>query len=364
MLLWIGRKKQKEAKVRIKIADRVLSNSFWHSYLDVVFDFAQHHSDFLSFDIGEIDKIINSAWLSGAVGPRRSYPDILKASARAANRATPSDKTAVLIDDSAALEGSTVGPDVIRVHPYGALVFLSEPFHLIVEDESSDGGFILWMARLLGNDQLKAAYSSGRLLFRHAGGKGQISKSARALSYGVWPRDNRPIRSMKLRAAAILDSDSKYPGHSPNSQICQDTLPHVSFVHILKGRTIENYVPRKYMDRRLSADGISPMVSDFFSLTEDQRNHFPMKKGFRDIADNPQTMAGFLADQRFSVEERNLYQVADQQAWERISCGFGERLGAVYMEPNYRCEPKENNQITPAQKAELEALLKTIVGLL
>lgn len=347
--------------MQIKIATSVLSNPIWHSYLDVVFDFVQHHSEFLIFDLNELNNVMRSAWLRDAEGARRLIPDILRASARVASRSISSDLVAIQIDDTAPHEGVVEAPNVVRIHPFGALVILAQPFHLIVEDESSDGGFILWMAKLLGKDQIRKAYNAGRLLFRHAGGKGQISKSAKALSYGVWPRDNKPIRSMKLRAGVVLDSDAKFPGHAPNSQLTTDAADHVSFTHILRGRTIENYVPRKYMERRLGDDGLAATTTSFFLLSEQERTYFPIKKGFRDENGNSQSHAAFLVDMRRSQQERDLFRHVAPAVWDIINGGFGERLSAVYMESGYRCGPGETGQLTRDQQNEINELLLMII---
>src|SRR5450759_4246511 len=103
-----------------------------------------------------------------------------------------------MIDDFAPQSGETIAKRAIRVRPFGALTILMQPLHLIVEDESSDGAFVLWMARLLGRDTIIRSYRAGRLLFRHAGGKWQLKKSATALTFGVWPRSNQPILSLQL----------------------------------------------------------------------------------------------------------------------------------------------------------------------
>jgi len=190
-----------------------------------------------------------------------------------------------------------------------AIALLAQPLQIIVEDETSDGGFLLWMARLLGKDSIRAAYRAGRVSFRHAGGKRQMLKSARAMTFGVWPRDGRPIMPMKLRSCAILDSDSHFAGDDRNATIKSQLEPHVGFVHILEGRTIENYVPRKHAEDRLR--GAGPAVAAYFSLSEEQRRYFPLKTGFRDEATppQPQSMSDFKADNRWNLG----YKLAEVQ---------------------------------------------------
>jgi hypothetical protein len=281
---------------------------------------------------------------------------------KAANRDIPSDAITVQVDDSAPISGETVGHS-IRVHPLGALVILALPLQVIVEDESSDGGFILWMARLLGLDTILSSYTTGMLTFRHAGGKGQLTKSARALTFGVWPRDGRPIRSLKLRAVVMLDSDARYAVHAPNRQIETEVAEHVAFVHVLERRTIENYVPKKYFRRRLAVDGLGGAADAYFRMSDTQQSYFPMRTGFLDGATppRPQTLAAFLGDGRRELPERELYRGASEVDWVEFAGGFGDRLASVYMDAAYRCEPNEQGQLTKAAAMELNRLLTRII---
>jgi hypothetical protein len=238
-----------------------------------------------------------------------------------------------------------------------------QPLHLVVEDESSDGAFVLWMARLLGRDTLRRSYDAGRLLFRHAGGKGQMAKSAAALTFGVWPRDHKPILSLQLRAIALLDSDARFPGDQRNTGIAQDVKPHVAFVHMLSGRYIENYVPHRYVRRRLEKDGLATAADAYFRMTESQRNHFPIKKGFLDIAtpQQPQAHEAFLADERREQAERDHFRAVNPEDWVHFGSGFGDRLATVFQEPAYRCEPNESALLTKSQRTELNDFLNRVI---
>ncbi len=238
-----------------------------------------------------------------------------------------------------------------------------QPLHLIVEDENSDGAFVLWMARLLARDTLRRSYNAGRLLFRHAGGKGQMAKSAATLTFGVWPRDNKPILSLRLRAIALLDSDARFPGDQPNAGIVQALQSHVALVHMLNGRYIENYVPQKYVQRRLEEDGLASATDAYFRMTEDQRKHFPIRKGFLDnsTTPQPQTHAAFLADARREQAERNHFQTVNPQDWVYFASGFGARLAVIFQEPAYRCQPSEGALLTEDQRTELNEFLTRVI---
>lgn len=272
----------------------------------------------------------------------------------------------VCVDDSAPMSGETLASGMIRIHPLGCIALISRPFYLIVEDEVTDGGFILWIARLLGREEIIRAYVAGRLAFRHAGGKGQVVRSANALSEGIWPRPGRTIMAMHLRTAVLLDSDAKFPGHSPNAVMCAEVQPLVAFVHLLAGRTIESYIPKKYFRKRMASDGLGGMADHYFSITDDQRIYFPLKKGFlnRATPPRPQTHAEFCSDAQRPVEERNHFQTINAGVWGQLAVGFGERLATVFTNSDYRCEPNDHAGLTTAQRTELSDLITKLLRFL
>ena len=351
--------------MQIRIATRVLNDEKWHPILDVIASLVATEESRLTFEAATIRNVLSSPWLASAIGPRGSLPAIVQASLRAFNRGTPSDAVTVVVDDTAPMSGETV-ERLIKIHPLGSISLLARPFSVIVEDEVTDGGFILWMARLLGYDEVRRAYNAGRLTFRHAGGKGQIVKSASALSEGIWPRPGKLILSMQLRCGVILDSDSKYPGHSPNAFIQIDVTSWVAFVHLLSGRTIENYVPKKYFKRRLDADGLGGLVEAFFSLTPAQRAFFAIKKGYHSgqKPPTPQSHADFCADATRPVEERDHFQSVHPATWQHLAGGFGERLATVFTNTEYRCEPGDRAGLTPEQQTEISDVLKRLLRFL
>lgn len=347
----------------IQIADNVLDDVKWHAFLDIVVELVQQEESRLTFLPSEISKYIDSRWLRGASGSRGSIAQVLRSSLRVGSRSQISDAVTLRIDARSARSGETVMPGLISVHPLGSLAFLALPFHLVVEDETSDGGFVLWMARFTGRDEVIRAYRAGRFIFRHAGGKGQFPKSSAALSHGVWSREGREMAAMKLRCAAMLDGDARFPDDAPNKGIADETSKHVAFVKILAGRTIENYVPLKYFRRRLQGDGLGNLADDLFRLSEAERNYFAIKTGYKTAPPAPrgQTHPEFMADERRPGAERAHFAGVDEALWGRLSDGFGERLASVFMKPAYRCEPGERRGLTTTQFDEVDGLLTDLI---
>lgn len=349
--------------MNIQVTTKVLDDPRWHPLLDVVVSILQQPENRHAFDTSQYARVEKSTWLSGASGIRASTAEFIRSSVRAASRDLLSDAVTLIIDDFAPQSGETIAKRAIRIHPFGALTILMQPLHLIVEDEISDGAFVLWMARLLGRDSIIRSYRNGRLLFRHAGGKGQLAKSASALTFGVWPRTNQPILSRQLRAIALLDSDARFPGHEPNAQFVREVEPHVAFVHMLKARYIESYVPRDYARRRLDRDGGASSVDAYFRMTDSQRCHFPIREGFPDGAapPHPQDHATFLGDTNREQAERDHFRSVNPADWTQFAGGFGRRLAAVFREPAYRCNPNEPGHLTENQRTELNAFLTRVI---
>lgn len=345
----------------VRVKGSVLGNSEWYPLLDAIVVLMEGQTQRHAFDPSQYTELTASGWLRTATGTRANLAEVIRTSAKAASRNSLSDAVTLQIDDRATPNGE-VEETIVRIHPLGALTVLVQPLHVIVEDESSDGSFLLWVARLLGRDTLHNAYTSGGFIFRHAGGKGQFTKSARALSYGVWPREGRPIRALKLRALAMLDSDARFPGEFPNSTIANTVAEHVAQVHVLRRRTIENYVPRKYMRRRLADDGLAEAADAFFRLTADQQRHFPIKMGFQSGSPpQPQDLGEFLVDASRDTRERELFRGANEADWALLSSGFGERLASVYSDTSFRCERNEAGQLPQQCITELNQVISSVI---
>jgi hypothetical protein len=126
---------------------------------------------------------------------------------------------------------------------------------------------------------------------------------------------------------------------------------------------VENYVPKVYFYRRLEDPGYRPRIEAFFRLTEDQRTHFPLRKGFRDTAMPPRTQshAEFLGDLDRPQAERNHFQSVDPNDWPHIADGFGDRLAAVFREPGFRCEASEVGVLTQRQRTEMNEFLTRVL---
>jgi hypothetical protein len=308
-----------------------------------------------------LDRVLGSEWLKERSKADR---DLLRLTSTKRSHDRLVDKTSVTIDANCPRGGriDEVAFDTC-LNPLDAIQFLSTLFAVIVEDEWYDGSFLLWMARMLGFNHLITAYRNGRFVFRHAGGKSGMARSALILSYGVWPRkDSADARAFKLWACAVLDNDAKYPGHTPNTNILADLKPYVVFVHQLRRRSIENYLPLAALQRFDKSAAFKRKVDAFFRLSAVQRQHFHMKEGFRFKDQLAPAKHTYLAASSPFVEggAKRLYSTVADDDWGELAAGFGGALSTIYVDEEHRPRPSDSTGIDAADKRELQELLESI----
>ena len=167
---------------------------------------------------------------------------------------------------------------------------------------------------------------------------------------------------MTKRVGVMLDSDDRFPGEGKNTAIVEEVAAHVAFVHSLSKRTIENYAPEKFVRLR-TGNGKSATIAGIWSLSLDQRRHFPLKTGFRNKAVPPtvQTLHAFSKDVTRPTAEKALFSTVPPAVWPRIAGGLGDSLSAIFSEPAYRCEPNSRHLFDRSDLVELDGLLDTII---
>ncbi|MCW2223167.1 hypothetical protein M2232_006699 [Bradyrhizobium japonicum] len=344
----------------IKLTNQLLQIPFWHPVLDVIYMVAEKSGGRHSFEPGSIDLLARSEWARS----RPALTDVLKGLAKSSFQTLASDAITLMVDNIRDGECEVDAQQkTIKASPYDAIIILTSPLHILVENETSDGAFLLWMARLLGERIFREAYNENRITFRQVGGKGEMFKSAKALSQGVWQTNKNGRRPFQLRAIAVLDSDARFPNDQPNLQIKLETASFVAHVHVLNRRSIENYLSAPFMRRRLARLGNMSGADAFFRMSLDQRKYFPVKDGFRSSARPPvgQSLAEFGADQGRHQSERDLFSTIDPRDWDVLKDGFGTRLADVFFDAQHRCSPSDVHQFDTDIKDECKSLIQTII---
>lgn len=343
--------------MRIHISSSVYSDEKWFPFLDAILLIVgtQRHS-FASHNVGAL---LESSWLKTR---NRSSSELIKRSCLASANDALRDSTHVIIDDTVKRGGSCDrSNNSTKIHPLDAIFFLSQPYQIIVENEEFDGAFLFWMAKALGFERFIHAYRAGYFIFRHAGGKDSIARSARIFCRGVWARnDGSYWREFDQWLGVVLDNDARFPGDQPNADIVKDAGEYAAFVHQLRRRSIESYIPIAKLYRFDSSPLFSEKVTALESLNAAQRNHFHMKRGFRYDRESQPTKANYMAAAEVSQQEKALFSDVADNRWSAIMLGFGKGLSSIYSVEKYRPTSKDPEFTCADDKVELELLIKTI----
>lgn len=342
--------------MRLAIESRTLMDARWFPIFDLLLLHLESRRHTFSAD--DIDELLRSPWLESK---GRKDRELITHAATARSHDRLADKNIVRIDSSAPSGGRVDDEFTTSLHPQDCLTFLAQPFSVIVENEWFDGAFLLWMARALKRDNLINAYRSNRFVFRHAGGKGSLERSASVLSHGVWPAPNgRHSRAMRLWACAVLDNDAKYPGHAPNTDLIAGLRPWVAFVHELERRSIESYLPHTALTRYDRSGLFKARVDGLFRLTAAQRRHYHMKNGLRLKENVNPTKAAYLAAPEIASQEKTLFGSVQDSDWAILVSGFGKKLSEIYTKDEFRPLAADGSAIEINDKMEFGRLLDAI----
>jgi hypothetical protein len=342
--------------MRLSIEANTLTVERWFPIFDLLLLHLEDRRH--AFATDDIDQLLGSAWLQRK---GRADRELITHLATARSHDRLADKNVVRIDLSAPAGGRIDDNFTTSLHPRDCLTFLAQPFSVIVENEWFDGAFLLWIARALKRDNLIDAYRANRFVFRHAGGKGSLERSASVLSRGVWPAPNgRHSRAMRLWACAVLDNDSKYPGHVPNDVLIAGLTPWVAFVHELARRSIESYLPHTALTRYDRSNLFKDRVDALFRLSADQRRHYHMKNGLRLKDDANPTKAAYMAAPEIAAQEKALFGPILAADWPKLASGFGKKLSAIYTDDAHRPVAADLSAIEDADKVEFGRLLDAI----
>lgn len=345
--------------MRIEIARSTLSNAKWYPILDVLLLYIEEERHGLAVD--HFDKIMDSAWIGEK---SKSDRDLIRLSIVARSNDNLIDRSWVTVDADCPRGGRVddVASKTI-LHPLGAIFFLAQPFAVIVENEWYDGSFLLWMARALNLTKIIEAYRKGRFVFRHAGGKDSLVRSAITLSYGIWSRSgDSQERVRKYWACVVLDNDAKFPGHNPNAEIVHDIASYVVFVHQLRKRMIESYIPYATLSNCEPSIVSKKKIDALFRLTEEQRRHYNMKRGFAFEKNAAPTRAEYAnaPSEMVRTEEKMLFVNIPDSDWIELANGFGRALSSIFVDEACRPTLRDKAAISNDDRIELQTLLTAI----
>jgi hypothetical protein len=167
-----------------------------------------------------------------------------------------------------------------------ALVYLAQPLEILVENARNDGKFFhaCWSAVAPHRSQRFAARRPGAF-FSQGGGKAEVLQLINHRTQEALDR-----RSVPPRIFVLLDSDARYPGHlDRESRQLLDVCAELGIpITLSQKRSIENYVGDDALrDVGTTYPETQPSVDFLISLTKEQRDHYPVKKGFEGPSDSP-----------------------------------------------------------------------------
>lgn len=241
--------------------------------------------------------------------------------------------------------GTTQQTDVVRVSRADLAdhsADLCRPAVLVVENSSSDGGFLLTVAATLRHERVVTALEREWLEVHSAGGSGEVPRVAR----------EHAVRYRRLiRVVALLDSDSLIPGQRTANHDHAAALDTEDItVHVLALREAENYVPHRVLAGIGRSRDASRKLSALKRLTPQQRGHLDIKYG--------------LGSRKPPVveQQRELFEGLDRAVQLGLHDGFGKNVLEHLAGHRGRLTEQDFAALGDEVVAELRTLLDKIAS--
>jgi hypothetical protein len=227
-----------------------------------------------------------------------------------------------------ALEPSRTAVEVVRAGPSDYLAaplrvclddarrFLDSPFEILLEDAHSDRAFLERMLTAEERRFLASRIHAGFVRVAHGGGIPSMTR--RVVEAAAVPENRHKLW-------ALFDSDAMMPG-APSAAAealraaCRD-LSH----HQLRRRYTESYLPHRALHswatappRRGAREERLARFRAFIAMTDDQRHHYNMKRGFDGDRGRTDATAG------------ELYADVPAAALRALASGFGEDIAELF----------------------------------
>ncbi|MBF0135420.1 MAG: hypothetical protein HQL65_04210 [Magnetococcales bacterium] len=196
--------------------------------------------------------------------------------------------------------------------PDRAATYLGQPLTILVENRKSDTLFGNTVLAILGPPELAEFRHNvpHALRFDAGGGNGELVKIVE--EYVQNARNSRH----PFRIVVFTDSDGKFPGDCSDNarrveKVCKKyDVPYM----LLKKRSIENYIPDEIFQ---AWNGKPKEVTALLRLSPEQRDYFPIKRGF---SAKPERQGDK------NKKEAELYASVAPADKETLQIGFGSHL--------------------------------------
>jgi hypothetical protein len=311
------------------------------------------------WEVPNPDAVEESAWFEGA---RPRYRELFEGAARGlawqgseSKRQSGPHQKRVIVNSAESQESQATSSD-LPLTARAARRFLSEPLRIVMENIESDGVFLDAVFDALGPGELHdlRKCEPPALCYDSPGGNGEIPKRVRHyINDSAW-------RDIPRRLFVLTDSDRLEPQDSEGAAAksirrqCEKTgLP----CHVLRKRTIENYVPQQAIDawaEKPEHTIARDMVAALTRLNEDQRNYFPMKEGLK----GQNHSADLFSPSRISQEDREL--LSKKPFGRDVVRFFRDRTTVTAETLRQRCGPLPKEECGDDVLTELDELVARI----
>ncbi len=239
------------------------------------------------------------------------------------------------------LQAGSIG----NVTPDEAKRCLAAPAYVVVENADSDGAFLIAMLHAFNHKALLEAHTEVWWKIDSRGGATEISKNVEQL---------RKETFGPLRVFVLTDSDGLYPGDVKKDirkleEYCQDeNVPYA----VLQKREIENYLPVNVLQ---GIPGRRECYLAFLNITQEQRDHYDMKSGFKKDEQNHAIVP---------QEQQSLFEHVPQKILDDLCEGFGRKAWEHFEKAQDKITKEAIELICPGNTAEIENILNRIESLL
>jgi hypothetical protein len=323
--------------MRVTIHASVLNDSASWNQLDEIiqyFDELRHH-----WQIDDYDQIEQSAWVQTDIHGRAGKRILATLDKCYTAAIYPTGARC----HSKSIEITLHPTSVTQLPPIEACYCLRPPSRVLVENVTSDGGFLHFMITAFKRDSLRDAYTAGWLVLEQMGGFGECEKQLSNFleqSYGP------------ARIFVMVDSDRLYPGHVTQTiQKVADSCQALGIPFaILTKRKIENYLPLSIL-QQVNRDRHRWYVN----LQPTQQDHYEIKRGFDRAANG---------DAIVPPAQMALYQHVPRRILRELCGGFGRDVAQRYRTHAGKVQEQEVRMMCATDPAEIDRILDEIEAIL
>ena len=188
-----------------------------------------------------------------------------------------------------------------------AIRYFIQPLSVVLENSKNDACFMNTIFKHFADDtKIKTHLENNWIQFENAGGCDNIKNflEGKKQSFNSLPKSDK---SKYLRCFVLMDSDKLHPTQPlevNKKSTLQFLVDNSISRHILRKRSIENYVPIEAIETLKTNANYSPWVDAYKSLSETQKDYFSVENGLSDLDKNQQFKK---TKNQINLETNNLY---------------------------------------------------------